>query len=214
MGWFMIASGLIDQPSVSNIRLTLHLLLALTLLGLSLWVAFGHRNGFPDYNLYIKWSSLTKLAVTGLIVLLVQISYGGFTAGLKAGFVSDTWPLMFGKWVPPGLLNNKTNLLESPQTVAFMHRWFAFGALIFGFFFYSITRKTNALREIGNGLMWILGLGSLQIAIGVMVVSYNVQISLALLHQLIAVLLFGLAIFLIYCFRTLDRAKIEKKAHD
>ncbi len=207
MGWFMVASGLIDRPSVSHIRLTIHLLFALTLLGLSLWVALGHRFGFPDYSGKIKWSALSKLATVGLIVLLVQISYGGFTAGLKAGHVSDTWPLMFGKWVPAGLFSNGINLLESPQTIVFIHRWFAFAALIFGLVLYWVARRRNYPGETTKGLLWLLGLGSLQIAMGVWVVIFNVQTSLALLHQLIAVLLFGLSLFFIHRLRVLDRAK-------
>ncbi|MBC8334616.1 MAG: COX15/CtaA family protein [Anaerolineales bacterium] len=204
MGWFMVASGLIDRPSVSHFRLTLHLLLALSLFALSLWVALGHRNGFPDFKISIKRSGFLKLAITGMIVLLVQISYGGFTAGLKAGHVSNTWPLMFGKWLPAGLFSNGINLLKSPQTIVFVHRWFAFVALIFGIALYFLARKQNYHPEITRGLLWILGLGSLQIVLGVLVVLLNVQISLALLHQLTAVLLFGWSLILLYRLRILN----------
>jgi len=204
MGWFMVASGLVDRPSVSHFRLTLHLLLALSLFGLSLGVALGHRNGFPDFSNKFKWSGFTKLAVTGMIVLLIQISYGGFTAGLKAGHVSNTWPLMFGKWLPAGLFSNGINLIKSPQTIVFVHRWFAFIVLIFGIVLYILARKRNYPTSITKGILWILGLGSLQIVLGIFVVIFNVQISLALLHQLTAVILFGWAVFLIDRLRVLN----------
>jgi len=203
MGWFMVASGLIDRPSVSHFRLTLHLLLALSLFALSLWVALGHRYGFPDFKTSVKRSGFSRLAVTGMVVLLVQISYGGFTAGLKAGHVSNTWPLMFGKWFPTGLFTNGINLLKSPQTIAFTHRWFAFVVLIFGLILYFIARNQNYPLEITRGLLWFLGLGSLQIVLGVLVVLFNVQISLALVHQFTALLLFGYSIFLLYRLRAL-----------
>ena len=108
-GWAMVASGLVDRPSVSHFNLTIHLLLALSLLGLSLWTAFGHQYGFLASTKNTKWSTSSKLAFTFLGILLIQISYGGFTAGLKAGHVSDTWPLMFGKLIPPNLFSSLVN---------------------------------------------------------------------------------------------------------
>src|SRR5690349_920921 len=132
-GWIMVASGLVDRPSVSHFNLTIHLLLALSLLGLSLWTAFGHKFGFPDKrsspadrSKKVKWSPPSRLAVTFFGILLIQIAYGGFTAGLKAGHVSDTWPLMFGKLIPPNLFSSFINIFEAPQTIVFIHRWFAF----------------------------------------------------------------------------------------
>ena len=100
-GWIMVASGLVDRPSVSHFNLTIHLLLALALLGLALWTALGHRYGFPDKSRKARWSLPSKLALVSFVFLIIQISYGGMTAGLKAGHVSDTWPLMFGKIIPP-----------------------------------------------------------------------------------------------------------------
>src|SRR4030095_7390703 len=94
-GWAMVASGLVDRPSVSHFNLMIHLLLALSLFGLSLWTALGHKYGFPDKNKKAKWSLPSKLALVSFLLLIIQISYGAMTAGLKAGHVSDTWPLMF-----------------------------------------------------------------------------------------------------------------------
>jgi len=211
MGWFMVASGLIDRPSVSHIRLTIHLLFALSLFALSLWVALGHRFGFPDYSKKVKWSGFSKLAATGVGVLLTQISYGGFTAGLKAGHVSNTWPLMFGSWLPSGLFDKAIYLLESPQTIVYVHRWFAFVALTFGLYLYYAAWKYDAPRELKNALLWILGIGSLQITFGVYVVLYNVQIWLALTHQLTAVLLLGMSLFFVHRLRDLDYVRVMKE---
>lgn len=209
MGWFMVASGLVDRPAVSHIRLTLHLLLALTLFALSLWVALGHRFGFSDQSIKAKWSPLSKLATISIVILILQISYGGFTAGLKAGHISNTWPLMFGQWVPAGLFSNASNLLQSPQTIVFTHRWAAFIALFFILLLIFSAYKRNYPKEIKNTLLIILGLGCVQITLGVLVVICNVQISLALFHQLTAVLLFGLSVFTIHRLRDLDRVKAK-----
>src|SRR5215211_478869 len=87
-GWIMVASGLVDRPSVSHFNLTVHLLLALSLFGLALWTAFGHKYGFPGGTKSANWSLPSKLALTSFVLLIIQISYGGMTAGLKAGHVS------------------------------------------------------------------------------------------------------------------------------
>lgn len=206
MGWLMVASGLVDQPAVSHIRLTLHLLFALSLFMLSLWVALGHRFGFAPAEITPGWSRLSQSALIGAIILLIQISYGGLTAGLKAGHISDTWPLMFGQWVPAGLFSSLGNMIEAPQTIVFIHRWFAFAALIALIGLIAYARKQGAPRELINGLYGVLILGVVQITFGVLVVLFHVQIVLALVHQATAIGLLGLAIYFIHRLRTLDEA--------
>ena len=142
-GWIMVASGLVDRPSVSHFNLTIHLLLALSLLGLGLWTAFGHKYGFPDSGKQAKWSLPSKLALFSFILLIIQITYGGMTAGLKAGHISDTWPLMFGKLIPPNLFNSWINLFEVPQTIFFVHRWFAWLELIAMPVVYYLAKKQD-----------------------------------------------------------------------
>lgn len=203
-GWIMVASGLVDRPSVSHFNLTIHLLLALILLGLSFWTAHGHKYGFPDSSKKAKWSLPSKLALTSFLLLIIQITYGGMTAGLKAGHVSDTWPLMFGKLIPPNLFNSWINLFEAPQTIVFIHRWLAFVVLIAMIALYFSPRKYNDSIEIKNGLNWLLGLVVLQIALGILTVLSFVNIVIALSHQATAIALFALTIHFIHRFRALD----------
>ena len=203
-GWIMVASGLVDRPSVSHFNLTVHLLLALALLGLSLWTALGHKYGFPDKNKKAKWSTPSKLALVAFLLLIIQITYGGMTAGLKAGHVSDTWPLMFGKLIPPNLFNSWINLFETPQTIVFVHRWLAFVVLIAILALYSAARKQRNLFEIKNGLNWLLGLVIFQIVLGILTVVLHVQIAIALAHQTGALSLFALMIYFIHRLRALD----------
>ena len=203
-GWIMVASGLVDRPSVSHFNLTIHLLLALTLLGLALWTALGHKYGFPDSSKKAKWSTPSKLALISFVLLMIQITYGGMTAGLKAGHVSDTWPLMFGKLIPPYLFNSWINLFETPQTIVFIHRWFAFVVFIAIITLYFSARKERHSIEIKNGLNWLLGLVILQIILGTLTVILHVQISIALAHQAGALALFVLTIYFIHRLRALD----------
>ena len=204
-GWIMVASGLVDRPAVSHFNLTIHLLLALTLFGLALWTAFGHKFGFHDSSKKVKWSLPSKLAAASFVILIVQITYGGFTAGLKAGHVSDTWPLMLGKLIPANLFNSLINIFESPQTIVFIHRWFAWLGIILVPVVYTIVKKQNYPADIQNGLKWLIGVVALQITLGVLTILSYVNIVIALLHQANAILLVGLAVYFIHRFRALDR---------
>jgi cytochrome c oxidase assembly protein subunit 15 len=204
MGWYMVASGLVDRSSVSHFRLTIHLLFALLLFGIALWIALGHKYGFPNYGRKAAWSLPSKLAVISMVILIIQISYGGMTAGLKAGHVSDTWPLMLGKLIPANLFSAPINLLETPQTIVFVHRWFAWLGLIVVPAVYYIVRKQNYPREIINGLLWLTGIVAVQITLGILTVLFHVNIVVALTHQANALVLFALAIYFIHRFRAMD----------
>jgi len=187
------------------------LLLALALLGLSLWTALGHKYGFPCPSKNTKWSTPSKLALVSFILLIIQITYGGMTAGLKAGHVSDTWPLMFGKLIPPNLFSSLLNIFETPQTIVFIHRWFAFAVFISIIALYVAARKESHSIEIKNGLNWLLGLVVFQIVLGILTVLLHVQIAIALAHQAGALALFTLMTFFIHRLRALDTNKSERR---
>jgi len=204
MGWFMVASGLVDRPSVSHIRLTIHLLFALALFSIALWTALGHKYGFHDAGKKAKWSLPSKLALGSTVILLIQIAYGGLTAGLKAGHVSSTWPQMLGAWFPPNLFSSWVNIIETPQTVVFIHRWFAWIGILLVPLVIHYVKKQNYPADIQKGLWWLLGVVALQIALGVWTVLSYVNIVVALVHQANAILLLGLAVYFIHRFRALD----------
>lgn len=212
MGWVMVSSGLVDRPSVSHYLLTAHLFLALTLIALALWTAFGHLYGFPDPGRKAKWSTPSKMVLAGLSVLLIQMAYGGFTAGLKAGHLSDTWPLMFDQWIPQGLLSQlqpaALNLIGAPMTVVFIHRWFAFVGLIVAAWIYWLIRKQDFPRDVMNGINLVIILVITQITLGILVVLYQVPIALALLHQANALALFSATIYVLHRLRAADHVAI------
>ncbi len=200
MGWLMVASGLVDRPAVSHLRLTAHLLLALTLLGTAVWVALGHHYGFNEKR---RWTRPAWLALFGLVLLTVQIAYGGMTAGLKAGHLSDSWPLMFGRWVPDRLFAQFRpawlNLIESPLTVVFIHRWLPFvGLAILLAVYVPFMRHYTARRDLRIGLSVLLVLVILQITLGVLVVLSHVSIALALTHQATAIALLVALLYVLH----------------
>jgi cytochrome c oxidase assembly protein subunit 15 len=182
----------------------------LALIGLSLWTALGHHYGFPTEASMAKWSIASSATLVGLVCLLLQMAYGSFTAGLKAGHVSDTWPLMLGRLVPPGLLQQVEpplrNLVDAPLTVVFIHRWLAFVVLIIGVVIYLIVRRQEQARRVAKGLNLLMALTLVQIALGIWVVLSRVSIDIALLHQANALALFMTVIYVLNRLRAGDRA--------
>src|SRR5437868_8510154 len=123
LGWAMVASGLVDRPSVSHYRLAAHLLLAVALYVYTVWLVLelGAAPRLPDRK--------TRREASGLIVFLfVVLTFGALMAGLRAGTAHNTFPTMSGHWIPPGLFEQSPwwiNFFENPTTIQFVHRWLA-----------------------------------------------------------------------------------------
>ncbi len=192
MGWLMVASGLVDQPAVSHIRLTAHLLLALSLIALTVWTLLDMRLPVEPRR---QWSnSAARAVLIALGILTVQLSYGGMTAGLKAGYLSDTWPLMFGALIPGGLFSFVEpawlNLIESPVTVLFIHRWLPFiGLALLPLLWRAVRRQCGYTPSVTRVLWMLVAAVVLQITLGIAVALSHVALPLALLHQGFAIVL-------------------------
>ncbi|TRW18046.1 COX15/CtaA family protein [Glacieibacterium frigidum] len=161
VGWWMVASGLVDRPSVAHERLAIHLCLALTIMGACIWTALDLREGR---------ARLAGWAAPFLALLGVQIVWGAFTAGLRAGHAADTWPLMLGALVPP-----LGSIIDDPVSVQWVHRslaWFVAAAALW-----------IAVREGGRRGALLGGLVVLQFALGVLTVVGGVPIAIAAAHQ-------------------------------
>lgn len=213
MGWLMVSSGLVDQPSVSHYLLAAHLFMALTLISLSVWIALGHFYGFPLYPKNTKLSNTTKLTIAGLVILLIQIAYGSFTAGLKAGYISATWPLMLGKLIPNGLLSQYqpkvVNLINAPLTVVFIHRWWAFVVLVVVVGIFWFIHKQNYSSDVAKGINLVVILVIIQIILGILVLHFHVEIVVALLHQANAIALFISMVYLLNRLYDTDRKILQ-----
>ncbi len=207
MGWYMVSSGLVEHPEVSHLRLTFHLLTALLLLGITVWVALDHFYWFPagEHPTVEKKAFKSKAFIWSVLLmgmLTFQIMYGGFMAGLKAGHVSSSYPLIYGKWIPDGLLSQIepwwSNLFNAPLTVHFTHRWFALVVLAVSFWLYWITRKNAHSRKLHEGIIWMFILTMVQITLGVVTIWYHVPIFWASVHQGTALSLFVVTVFINY----------------
>ena len=105
------------------------------------------------------------------------------------------------------MFNSLVNIFESPQTIVFIHRWFAWLGIIMVPYVFWVVRKQNYPADIQNGLKWLVAIIALQIVLGILTVLSFVNLWVALIHQANAIVLFALAIYLIHRFRALDSVK-------
>ena len=198
VGWLMVKSGLSDRPQVNHLRLTLHLSCALALLAACLWRIFDYLS--PACEPRTMGGTARRLCAGLFAAVCLQIAGGGLVAGLKAGHVSDTFPKMFGVWLPTGLLAMQptlVNLLDNAVTVHFQHRFFAFAVVGLALVLYAKTR--NATTHLKRGTHVVLGLLGVQIILGIGTVVMHVPLVLASAHQATAVALFAASLFLCHC---------------
>ncbi len=185
LGWYMVASGLVDRVDVSQYRLAAHLTLATVIFGAILWVAFGLGRSRRAPSGAREW---TALLIIGLVIL--QVAAGGFVAGIDAGFGYNTWPLMEGALVPKGLFVTEPwwrNMFENAMTVQFNHRVFAYviTVVVAGYAYVAQSRAGFIL----------LGAVSLQVVLGIWTLLWAVPLWLGLAHQGGALLVLAAAIW-------------------
>ena len=199
LGWYMVKSGLVDRPEVSQYRLTAHLIAAFMIYAYMFWVAMSLL--FPSSGQRHPWYGKT-VALTALITITV-IS-GGFVAGLKAGKIYNTFPLMGDYWIPPDVMALEPwwlNFLENMGTVQFDHRVLAITTfLLIVLYWYRIPRSELPAR-LAKGVNALLHTGILQVALGISTLLLVVPIPLAAAHQGVAMLLFTVAIYLCHGMR-------------
>lgn len=198
MGWYMVKSGLVDVPHVSQYRLTAHLSLALVIFGCMVWFGLdflrGERRHQQATNGYLLSSALVVLMV------FIMMMSGGFVAGTKAGFIMNTFPTMNGAWVPSGLMSMEPawrNLFENPITIQFIHRCMAF--VVVGVVIWSFIKAGKQLFPTAK--YWVLAVVILQVMLGISALVMRVPVWLGALHQAGAVALFAAALFVAHIAR-------------
>jgi cytochrome c oxidase assembly protein subunit 15 len=194
MGWYMVQSGLVSNPEVSHYRLAAHLGLAFSIFGLGWWMLQDLNPGDPGRG---KTGRLRFLACLLLGLLCLQIVYGAFTSGMKAGYGFNTFPMMEKDWLPEGLFGLSPfwkNFVEDKFSVQFIHRWMgtALTLATFGLAWFSFkTGNLNETRKIR--LRWVMGLVTVQFSLGIATILLIVDfpILLPVVHQLVALFLFA-----------------------
>ena len=197
LGWFMVKSGLVDNPHVSQYRLTAHLGLALLIYAWMLHVALGLWFGMRQP---VQAAVLPRYAVRFLLALaFVTILSGGLVAGLKAGHAYNTFPLMDGHWVPQVIFMQQPlwrNFFENIATVQFDHRLLA--TLVFSCvcLLWLGTLRSRLDVQLRGGLHALMAAVLLQVSLGISTLLLYVPVPLASLHQAGAVLLLSVLVYL------------------
>ena len=188
LGWFMVSSGLSELVYVSHYRLAAHLSMALILMSTCVWIALTIKN--PAYRTLSNAEISFKNGFLFLGVLIVlQIVWGAFTAGLKAGYQYNTFPLMYGNLTPmnmwvmePAILN----LSQNPGTVQWVHRILGISVLIGTSILLWVSIKNKELATIKKSMTRFSVLITLQVVLGIATLLYFTPLTLAALHQLVA----------------------------
>lgn len=206
LGWYMVKSGLIDIPRVSHYRLAAHLLLAMFIFCYLYWLILdlmsAKRVGSPP--------AFRRLVYVLAGVATLQILYGAFTAGIRAGYGYNTFPLMYDKFMADAVFYMSPwwiNLFESSATIQFIHRWLAALLLVLAFAVWLLSLWSDVRLQWAAAAVSIAVL--VQFTLGVLTLINIVPIGLASLHQAWACVLLLTLVYLLYVSTSRTRAAVE-----
>ncbi len=197
MGWYMVMSGMVDRPDVSQYRLTAHLALAFVVYGYMLWVALGllfsgdsERRRGPQ-----------GLAIGVTVMAAVTVLTGGLVAGIDAGFIYNTFPLMDGRLVPEGLFEMEPatiNIFENATMVQFNHRVLAIATALAAVVLWFAARRGGLERRARFAANAMITVVALQVTLGITTLLTVVAVPLAAAHQAGAMVAFSALLWLVF----------------
>lgn len=204
IGWWMVKSGLVKNPAVSHYRLATHLMSAFTVFAFTFWFALEliyEGSAVPEKETL----SLRKPVIIFFVALILQIIYGAFVAGLKAGQFFPTWPKMGDEWFPEEVIlaheSFIQNFMENGAGVQFIHRTFAF--IVCALMIWVWIRANRLpLSKTQNTAITLLVYGlTFQFMLGIFTLLYGVPVLLGVLHQSGAFFLFTASLFMLFHLR-------------
>jgi cytochrome c oxidase assembly protein subunit 15 len=201
LGWYMVKSGLVDNPDVSHYRLAAHLTTAFLTFAYTFWVALDLM--FPVKKEVNK--TFRNFVRVALAILILQIIYGAFVAGLDAGFIHNHWPLMSeDKFMHKTVYIEQTplykNFIEGKSGVQFVHRTLAYIVAIFIILVWYKSRKLETTVLQKNGVQALLAMLGVQFLLGVLTIVYQVPVWLGVSHQIGAFVLLSIMAFTLHRF--------------
>ncbi len=200
IGWWMVKSGLVNNPDVSHFRLATHLITAFLTFSYTFWVALSLI--YPNKSHQNK--TLYKLSFILMIVVIIQIIYGAFVAGLDAGKVYNSWPKMNNDWIAESVYSMTplwSNFVNGIAGVQFIHRTFAFVVLFLIIYIFYQSRKTPLIQLEKNAINLLLVTVFFQMVLGIITLVLGVPIWLGVIHQLGAFILLASTVFSIFIFK-------------
>lgn len=201
MGWYMVSSGLVDEPAVSPFRLTAHLLLALVIFAWMWWTALSLWHPRPAAA---APGRLRRLSWIATLLVVFMATSGGFVAGIRAGLTYNTFPLMGDYIVPPEILMMEPwwkNFFYNMATVQFDHRLGAWTLAVFVPYLVWRVRTMTADARARRAAMLLFAMLAVQITLGISTLLWFVPVPLAVLHQGGAVLVLAAALNLNHALR-------------
>ena len=193
VGWWMVKSGLSDDPYVSPYRLTFHLINAIILFSLLLWSTMNYYYS-KNINFFSNLDSDKIYIFISIVIVFITIITGGFMAGSDAGKSFNTYPLMNGKFFPDdyfleglGILN----LFENTIAINFNHRWLGTISFIYIFSLFLILTFKQSTAKHKIYFFIVLLILSIQFFLGIITLLSNVKISFASMHQTNSIILFA-----------------------
>ena len=197
LGWYMVKSGLVNNPQVSQYRLTAHLMAAMLIYGYILWVAFGLLKK-PVANIAAS-NKLFFVSLAFTLLIALMMASGGFVAGTKAGFTFNTFPLMGDHFIPEGMYSMQPfwlNWFENITTVQFNHRMFAYLLVLIVPVWAFVVRRLNVTDRSNTAAHLLMAVLITQVSLGVATILLQVPTVLGVIHQGGAVALFTVALFI------------------
>lgn len=203
LGWYMVSSGLTENVRVSHIRLAIHLTFAFITFGYIFKVALSQLFPVKSSNGYAV-TKYEKQGIAILFLLTIQIIYGAFVAGTKAGWSYNTWPKMEAEWIPESMTymfgkEGFNSLINNIASVQFIHRTLAYLILFMVLSIGISAYRDNKLEKYQKDAALILfSFIFLQVLLGIFTLLYKVPISLGVIHQAMAFFLFAASIYFIH----------------
>ena len=202
LGWYMVKSGLVNDPHVSQYRLTAHLMLAVAIYSYILWIALDLiADEKPVIGFTTDISKLPGKTLVLLIFVIVTMVSGGFVAGLKAGLIYNTFPLMGDSLIAPGVYAMQPwyqAMLEDAITVQFNHRLLALTTffLIIAVYLYQLRLSLPSRTKMLFNFVLIASI--LQVSLGISTLLLRVPVAIAASHQAVALVLLTTLILLLH----------------
>ncbi len=199
MGWYMVKSGLVQDPHVSQYRLTAHLALAFIVYAYIFWVALDLFFSDQDRIRKTAISGLKRFSLLLTLLIFITVLSGGFVAGLKAGYAFNTFPLMGGRLVPESIFALSPvwkNFFENIATVQFDHRVMATLLFIIIPLFWLNAIRQDVPARVRTGAHLLLAMLGIQVTLGISTLLLHVPVPLAAAHQGGALMLFTIMLFI------------------
>ena len=208
MGWLMVKSGLVDRPSVSHFRLAAHLLLAFAVAQWVLWIQLNLSDASsPTSKVPTSPKPLRTWVAATLLLLVVQIAFGAFTAGTRAGAMFATFPDLNGRYAPGHFVQSFGALFVEPAAIHYAHRFLAL--LLVLLYAGLLGHARQQAPRVRRWTYYVAAIATIQVALGALTVIFHVPVAVAVAHQCVGFIMLSATFVLAYHCGVVPRIRFE-----